>query len=150
MTEEVAIEDQPTIGLHDHEQGFDEYCVRCVYERGRPEVVDIGDYCVECRQDTKGQDGRAETQQPSYQVEDEDDPENLKVKTIMLRGYICESCKPFENPLMEDVLKMMVERRFDKSEVREKLRAMGDEDVWSRWFEPMLDDMEQEFGLKIR
>lgn len=115
------------------------------------EEVDLGPYCVECREDTTGQEGRTERVQPTVIVTGQQDEEGEpEVKTALLKGFLCESCQPFESPLIEGALQTLVERRYDPAELRRKMREMGEEDIWTRWFGPMLDEMEESLGLEVR
>ena len=129
------------------------------------EVIDLGPYCVECREDSTGQEGRTPATMPSAKVTQgsqeyegaHDDCEidtahehpNDKVTSVLLKGWKCENCQPFEAALIEEALQALVERRYPANEVRQKMRELGDEAIWAKWIGPMLDELETTLGLEI-
>jgi hypothetical protein len=115
------------------------------------EVIDLGPYCVECRDDTTGQDKRTPASMASAKVAQGagEDGEDV-VTSVLLKGWRCENCQPFEVALMEDALTALAEAtRQDPQMIRQRMREMGVETVWARWMGPMLDDMETAFGLEV-
>jgi hypothetical protein len=114
------------------------------------EVRDFGPYCVECREDTTGMDGRTPAQMAGVEVVPGggDDGGEL-VKSVLYKGWKCEGCQPFEASIIEDSLNALAERRYDPADIRRRMRAMGDETIWANWIGPMLDQMEEALGLEI-
>jgi hypothetical protein len=115
------------------------------------EVVDLGDYCVECRFDSEGQEGRTPALIPSARISQGTGPDGEdEVISVLLKGFKCENCQPFEQPLFEDALEALAEStRRDRGEIRNKMRQAGTEPLWAEFFGPMLERMETALGLDI-
>ena len=114
------------------------------------EVRDFGPYCVECREDTTGMEDRTPAQMPGVEIVPgggEDGGE--LVVSVLYKGWKCESCQPFEAPIIEDALNSLAERRYDPADIRRRMRVMGVETIWANWIGPMLDQMEEALGLEI-
>jgi hypothetical protein len=115
------------------------------------EVIDIGPYCVECREDTAGQAGRTERLQDSVKITGQQDENgDPEVVTVKLKGWLCESCQPFQSDLIEATAQALIERRMDPIEVRRKLRELGEEKIWEVWQGPMLDSIEVALELEMK
>jgi len=121
-----------------------------------PEEIDIGPYCVDCREDTTGQEKRQEMVRESVKVTgqkgEDDEPE---VEVVLLKGWLCQDCQPFENPLIEATAQMLIQRNTSGGvraapDIRAKLREIGEEEMWARWHGPMVDQMEADLELETR
>jgi hypothetical protein len=115
----------------------------------KPDTVDIGPYCVDCREDTTGQEGRTTSTSTAFtltgDLDDEGEPE---VKEVTLSGWLCENCQPFANAMIEATAQALIERRYDAKEVRRKLRQIGEEKIWEVWHGPLVDQIEVVLGLE--
>lgn len=111
--------------------------------------VDIGPYCVECREDTTGQEGRTESTRTVFEAGEVDDKGEPVVNTVHLKGWRCEECQPFQSPLIEATFQAILERqvRPDVTKIRKQLRSIGEEKIWELWHESMLDEIEVTLGL---
>lgn len=112
--------------------------------------VDIGPYCVECREDTTGQEGRTESTRTVFEASGDADAEGEPiVNTVHLKGWRCEECQPFQSPLIEATFQAIIERlvRPDVTKIRKQFRAIGEEKIWEVWHEPLLDEIEVTLGL---
>lgn len=118
--------------------------------RVEPRKVDLGPYCVECREDTTEQKGRIEHNKEGAEVLRNDAGEAIGAEPIVMAGWLCEMCKPFENAMIEAAAKLLIERNFDSQEVRRAMRKINEERMWSGWFGPLLDTMEVALGLERR
>ena len=119
--------------------------------RSEPTRVDVGPYCTECREDTTGQEKRTPSTREAVQiVRDPETGEAKDAETILLAGWLCESCQPFGNTMIEEMCKSLIERNFDARTVRRAMREIGEEAIWERWFGPMLDTAEVTLGLEYR
>lgn len=118
-------------------------------EGNEPEVVDIGPYCVSCREDTTGQEKRTEDIKQSLKVTGNVDAEGEpEVIDVQLKGWLCEDCQPFQSDLIEATFVALVERRYDPVAVRKAMRAIGEEKFWVAFEEPMLMSIEVALGLE--
>jgi len=97
------------------------------------ETIDLGEYCVDCRDPVDESTEKFASRRPEVREQS---------TTVRIQGFLCEDCFPLEGTLMEPTVQALKGRRWDEQVVRERMRAIGEEELYERVVGPYLDLMQ--------